>query len=179
MDVDLFSETDLPAFNRWFTHADEALQFGGPELAFPFSEAFLHSLTNGDSMSPEGAPDITFAGRVQGELVGSAQLHFHRNQRMAVLARVVINPAWRGKGMAWPLLKPVVDFFFADINMQRLELSVYSFNSAAIRTYKKLGFVYEGIRRANVQASDGQRWDTLIYGMLREDYLKMRARSAA
>ncbi|PIJ50370.1 hypothetical protein BL250_14770 [Erwinia sp. OLTSP20] len=176
MHVDRFTTADLPEFTRWFNHADEVLQFGGPELAFPFSAAFLRSLSNPQA---DNTPGITFAGRINGELVGSAQLHFHRQQHMAVLARVVINPAWRGKGLALPLLKPVVDFFFADITMQRLELSVYSFNNAAIRTYKKLGFVYEGIRRGNVQASNGQRWDTLIYGMLREDYLTMRARSAA
>lgn len=175
MVVDYFTEDDLPEFSRWFTTADEVLQFGGPELAFPFSEQFLHSLTTSGAQSP--ASNLTFAGRSGDRLVGAAQLHFHWEHQMAILARVVINPELRGRGMAFHLLEPLVQAFFADQRMARLELSVYSFNTAAIRTYSRLGFVYEGIRRANVQASDGERWDTLVYGMLREDYLAQRERN--
>lgn len=173
--VDYFAEDDLPEFTRWFTSADEALQFGGPELTYPFSEQFLHSLTTSGEQSP--ASHLTFAGRQADQLVGVAQLHFHWEHQMAILARVIVNPALRGRNMAYHLLQPLVQTFFADPRMARLELSVYSFNTAAIRTYSRLGFVYEGIRRANVQASNGDRWDTLVYGMLREDYLAQRARS--
>nr|WP_313618177.1 GNAT family protein [Agrobacterium sp.] len=50
-----------------------------------------------------------------------------------------------------------------------MELNVYTWNAPAIRTYAKVGFVPEGVRRSSVQVGD-ERWDTAIMGMLRAEW---------
>jgi RimJ/RimL family protein N-acetyltransferase len=44
-------------------------------------------------------------------------------------------------------------------------------NERAIQTFQKCGFVVEGILRQN-EYVDGQYYDTVIMGLLREDYFR-------
>ena len=53
--------------------------------------------------------------------------------------------------------------------IERLELNVFPFNAPAMRTYAKLGFVREGVRRSSARVG-GERWDTVIMAILREDW---------
>ncbi|MCY1227783.1 Acetyltransferase [compost metagenome] len=75
----------------------------------------------------------------------------------------------RGRGLARPFLREVTERFFADPAFERLELNVYTFNEAAIRTYRSLGFREEGVRRSSAKVGD-VRWDTAIYGLLRNEW---------
>ena len=59
---------------------------------------------------------------------------------------------------------------FAEPVVERLELNVYTFNAAAIRTYEALGFVREGIRRSLAKVGE-ERWDAAHYAMLRADHV--------
>lgn len=80
-----------------------------------------------------------------------------------------MSPAMRGRRLSIPMLRLVLAEAFADAAIERLELNVYSWNVAAIRTYSKLGFVPEGVRRSSVKVDD-ERWDTAIMGMLRREW---------
>jgi RimJ/RimL family protein N-acetyltransferase len=57
-------------------------------------------------------------------------------------------------------------FRFDDI--QRLELNVYAWNIPAVRTYQRLGFGSQGVRRSSTKLGD-QCWDTAIMGLLRDE----------
>ncbi|MCG8355983.1 MAG: GNAT family N-acetyltransferase, partial [Kiloniellales bacterium] len=87
----------------------------------------------------------------------------------ATMARVAIAPSARGRGLAPPMLKLVVDEAFALPDFERVELNVYSFNEPAIRAYASLGFVKEGVRRSSTRVGD-ERWDTVIMAMLRPEW---------
>jgi len=71
--------------------------------------------------------------------------------------------------LAVPFLSQIRDSVFGMAEFERLELNVYTFNQAAIRAYKRLGFVEEGCRRSSVRVGQA-RWDTAIYGLLRSEW---------
>lgn len=52
-----------------------------------------------------------------------------------------------GKGYGTEAMEMLLDYAFGNMNLHRIELSVYSFNERAIRSYEKLGFRKEGIQR--------------------------------
>jgi RimJ/RimL family protein N-acetyltransferase len=61
-------------------------------------------------------------------------------------------------------------FAFAELNLFRLTADVPAYNEGAIALLKKFGFVEE-VRRRQALERDGQRWDMLVFGLLKDDWL--------
>jgi len=76
----------------------------------------------------------------------------------------------RGKGYGTQALRMLLRFAFAELNLFRLSAIVPEYNTAAIALLKKFGFVEEVRRRQSVER-DNQRWDVLVFGLLREEWL--------
>jgi RimJ/RimL family protein N-acetyltransferase len=75
----------------------------------------------------------------------------------------------RGKGYGAEALTLGTAFAFDDLNLHRLQLSVFSYNERAIRLYQRLGFTHEGTFREFLQR-DGQRHDMLLFGLLAHEW---------
>ncbi len=60
-------------------------------------------------------------------------------------------------------------FAFHELNLHRVELEVFDFNTRGIRSYEKLGFHKEGIRR-HAFYRDGVYHDVILMGMLRDEF---------
>lgn len=78
-------------------------------------------------------------------------------------------PDARGKGYGREALALAIDFAFNDLNLHRLSLTVFDYNQAAIRLYKRLGFTHEGTFRQYLQR-DGRRHDMLLFGLLADEW---------
>jgi len=167
MQMTFFTEQDRPVLSQWFTSQADVTQWAGPDVAWPLEEAFLATLL--DSASQKPASLLTFAGRHEGELAAVAQVGFDWNNHLACLCRVAVNPAMRGQNLAESMLRQLIPTVFQQEAIERIELRVYTFNQAAIRTYEKLGFVREGVQRQGVVVGE-ERWDCALYGMLRQEY---------
>ncbi|WDZ80502.1 GNAT family protein (plasmid) [Ensifer adhaerens] len=165
--VEAFSETHIPEMLDWFSTLEALVQWGGPGLSFPLEAAQIQAMLAGTkAVAPERS---MFAGLVDGKLAGHAQVALDWPNGVGRLSRVAINPQMRGRGLAAPFLREVTKRFFTNPAFARLELNVYTFNEAAIRTYRSLGFREEGVRRSSAKVGD-VRWDTAIYGLLRNEW---------
>jgi len=78
-----------------------------------------------------------------------------------------------GKGYGTDAMKILLKFIFMEMNLNKVRLSVYSFNERAIKCYEKCGFKKEGVLRQEI-FRDGKYHDTIILGILREEYLNSR-----
>ncbi|WP_083222762.1 GNAT family N-acetyltransferase [Ensifer sp. LC163] len=164
--LEIFAQHHIADMLDWFPTAAALTQWGGPGLRFPLDATQLEEMQA--STSGNEPARWVFSGIVDGNLAGHAQVALDWENGVGRLGRVAINPRLRGLGLAHPFLQCIIERFFADPIFERLELNVYTFNTAAIRTYLKLGFVEEGVRRSSARVGD-VRWDTAIYGMLRSD----------
>ncbi|WP_067704681.1 GNAT family N-acetyltransferase [Erwinia sp. ErVv1] len=173
MHIDFFRAADQSELRSWFSSQEAVTQWAGPGVAWPLTAGFMRTLLDSDEQQP--ARLLTFATRRDGRLAAVAQLSFDWENHLACLCRVAVNPALRGKGLAGELLNVMIHTAFKDPAIERLELVVYPQNRAAVRTYEKLGFVREGVRRACVAVGEA-RWDSAFYGLLRAEFT---ARSAA
>ena len=169
-----FRSADIPALTGWFQTPAELIQWGGPKRRFPLDEAQLAACL-AETRDPCPARRMWAADR-NGALAATASILMDWNQGTALLSMVGVTPHARGQGLAVPFIGQVVASVFGEPAFERLELNVYTFNAAAIRTYEALGFVREGIRRSLAKVGE-ERWDAAHYAMLRADYVDRAGRA--
>ncbi len=74
------------------------------------------------------------------------------------------------KGYGTDAMMVILRYAFQELNLRRVALSVSAYNPRAIRSYEKVGFVHEG-RMRQFFLRDGQRWDIVFMGILRDEWL--------
>lgn len=159
---------DLPTLVRW--HADaEFLRLLDARPARPRHADELRTWLD----EQRDARDALLFGvrRLdQDELVGYAMLDgILWTHRTAWVTLAIGDRAHQGRGYGYAALQLLVRFAFGELNLHRLQLTVFSYNTRAIQIYERLGFQREGIYREFLER-DGQRYDMYLYGLLRHEW---------
>ena len=165
---------DFATILSWFPDEAALVQWGGPEVRFPLDAAQLERPLEESTRRPPAR--LIWVGELEATVIAHASVALDWRHGVARLGRVCIAPTYRGRGLAVPFLSRIRDSVFGMVAFERLELNVYIFNDAAIWTYKRLGFVEEGVRRSSVRMGQA-RWDTAIYGLLRSEWCSRAAGS--
>ena len=76
-----------------------------------------------------------------------------------------------GKGYGTQASKMLLRFAFAELNLFRVTANVAEYNEGAIALMKKLGFTEEVRRRQSLER-EARRWDLLVFGLLKDEWLK-------
>lgn len=102
-------------------------------------------------------------------LVGSCQLlGINPTHRKAELQIRIGEKSARGRGYGKEAVRLLVDFAFRDLNLHRVELTVFDGNEAAIRTYLGAGFSKEGVLRQAAHI-DGRYVNLIVMSILRDE----------
>lgn len=83
-----------------------------------------------------------------------------------------------GKGYGRAAIGLALAFAFDELNLHRVQLTVFSYNTRAIALYEGLGFRREGVYREFLHR-DGARHDMLLYGLLAREWRAQRERAAS
>lgn len=156
------AKDDLAAVSAWFVprkHANSAQerelirQWAGPKITYPCSvEQLAFHVINGNYQSFTLAENNIIVGFGQIQLV----------KQRAHLARLVINPKYRGLGLAKRLVTELIENAKQQIQVKEVSLFVYIENTTAIACYTKFGFA-ESATPPGIKALDGCRFMTLRY----------------
>jgi len=103
------------------------------------------------------------------KLIGECNLWPMWNHQNAWLAIGIGEPDYRGKGYGTDAMRVLIGYGFRELGLYRITLSVFSYNTRAIRSYEKVGFVREQVQRAAL-FRDGERYDMYIMGLLRPEW---------
>lgn len=76
-----------------------------------------------------------------------------------------------GKGYGTDAMRLVLNFAFTELNLYRVSLGVFGYNTRAQKSYEKAGFSVEGRTRLAVQRA-GERWDVVTMGICQPDWHK-------
>lgn len=159
---------DLPAIGRWFEDAGFARLFDAMPAA-PKSQAELSRWLEDMQKDKNG---FLFAIRpVDGQaLLGYAELDgiLWSNGTAWLGLGLGERDNW-GKGYGAEAAQLVLNFAFSELNLRRVQLTVFSYNERAISLYENLGFVREGVYREYLQR-DGRAYDMILYGLLRTEW---------
>lgn len=74
-----------------------------------------------------------------------------------------------GKGYGTDAMHILQRYAFTELNLRRLTLNFFEYNERGLRSYLKAGFRVEG-RQRQVLRRDGNRWDLIYMGILREEW---------
>jgi RimJ/RimL family protein N-acetyltransferase len=161
-------EEDLDAIAAWQEDTD-LLRRLDAQAAAPKGVAQLRRWLSERQERPDG---YLFAIRpVDGAgLLGYAELDgilwTHRTSWLSI----VVGPRdhW-GRGFGGEAMRLLLWFAFAELNLHRVQLTVFADNARAIRLYESLGFRREGAFRQFLER-DGVRQDMLLYGLLASEW---------
>jgi RimJ/RimL family protein N-acetyltransferase len=81
--------------------------------------------------------------------------------RVATVGMMIGDKDYWGKGYGTDAMKVLMKFIFEDMNMNKIRLSVFSFNERAKRCYEKCGFQVEGILKKEI-FKEGKYYDEII-----------------
>jgi ribosomal protein S18 acetylase RimI-like enzyme len=127
-----FGPADHASLLSWVRDAEELYLFSGGSLSWPVDEAQLDALQQRPGTTEWTA--VTGDGERIGHLATVAI-----GDREARLARVIVAPTFRGRGLARPMVEAALRMLRTH-GRTELALHVVPGNEPALRTYRSLGF---------------------------------------
>jgi RimJ/RimL family protein N-acetyltransferase len=163
------SKDDLPIITGWYEDAGFGRLFDATPAAPRSPEQWAKWLDEQHASQK----DYLFAIRCNDDnlLIGYVNLDgilwSHRNCWLAIGLGDRAN--W-GKGYGREAMELALKFAFDELNLHRVQLTVFSYNTRAIALYQKLGFTREGVFREHLRR-EGQYFDMILFGLLRREWL--------
>ena len=104
-----------------------------------------------------------------GRLIGNCGLRRKQHNDWEADIGFELSPDFWGRGFATEAGKTMVEFGFSELKLHRISSWCIADNAASSRVLEKLGLRLEGRLRQN-EYFKGRWWDTLVYGLLAEDW---------
>ena len=107
---------------------------------------------------------LLIVAEVAGSLVGVLFFECSPQKRLAHRGtlHMSVGRAWRGQGVGTALLEVLIDWAVQHPSIEKLSLGVFTTNQAAIRLYRKLGFVEEGRQPREIRLAPGRYVDQVL-----------------
>ena len=115
--------------------------------------------------------EVKSSGKYIGEL---AFIDMEKDNDYSSFRFGIYNEKNRNAGFGTEALKLSVQFAFEDLNLHRLDLTVFEQNPKAIHMYEKLGFQLEGTYREVLKFNE-KRYNGYLMGMLRKEFDEKKA----
>lgn len=160
-----FTESDFDTLKSWIHSEEDLVQFSGPIFTYPLTNSQLTSYCNLQNKQP-----FKVVLSLTNETIGHCELNFENE--IPRLSRILIgNPNLRGNKIGEKLVKKMADVLFKDVRVEKIDLNVYEWNTAAINCYKKVGFIInENLRSEKIV--NGKVWVTLNMILERDNWKK-------
>jgi RimJ/RimL family protein N-acetyltransferase len=134
---------DLDRLYRWANDAETTRWLLiDPPMSLAAESAWL------DHMLASATDRLFIICTAGGTPIGSITLtQISAKHRKARVGIAIFEKEARGQGLGTQAMKVMLDYCFRTLGLHRVELDVFESNAAAIKSYKKCGFVSEGILR--------------------------------
>jgi len=131
------------------------------------TQVFLDSVLKGGS---QNSYHFVIADKDTEDYIGQVDLvNIDWKNGSAEMGIVIGEAVNRGKGIGHEAIQLIQDFAFNRINMNRLQIKVYAFNTKAIRCYRKSGFQEEGRLRQSLYRH-GKYHDIILLSVLKSEF---------
>lgn len=150
---------------------DEAFWRYLPGMPRPYTreeaEAFLARATSRDP-----GTQVQWAIEYEGHVIGGINVRPQLTDRRAGMG-YGIGSAWWGRGITTEAARAVVDWAFANLEIDRVFATADARNVGSWTVMRHLGMQHEGTLRAH-RMQDGFAADEVVYGILRAEWVASR-----
>jgi RimJ/RimL family protein N-acetyltransferase len=108
-----------------------------------------------------------------GQYIGGCGINDLDFKSRVATVGIYLGPEFLGQGYGSEAMRLFVDFCFLEVNLNKVRLYVFGFNQRAIASYKKEGFVEEGILRQELFRF-GTYHDVIAMGILYDEWKALR-----
>ena len=166
-------EKDSEIESKW-THNAEFMRLYDFEPARPMSAAMVKKQYEKLEKQIDERRNIyhfMIRAKADDRLIGKAAIQRIEWTNGNCMLRLGIGSADdQRKGYGTQALKMLLRFAFAELNMFRVTANVAEYNEGAITLLKNFGFTEE-VRRRQALEREGRRWDLLVFGLLKDEWL--------
>ena len=163
-------EKDAEVFAGW-TNDPEFLRLTEPEPARPL--AAFHIKKKFEEMEKEAGRDFYYFvihTKEDDRAIGFARIYWIEwNHGNGHFNMGIGSPDDRRKGYGSEALEMILRSAFEELNLYRLTIHTFEYNTGAQEFLTKHGFQCE-VRRREAIYRDGRYWDALTYGILAEEW---------
>ncbi|HEX2201658.1 MAG TPA: GNAT family protein [Longimicrobium sp.] len=164
-----FAEDDFDRLIGWIASAEAMRAWTADAFAYPLTRAQLRRHVRESAESGWRRIYKAVDGE-SGEAFGHIELGaIDARNRSLRLARVLVDPARRGRGLGEAMVRAALAVAFGEMGMHRVELGVFDFNAGAIACYARAGFRRDGVRRDSL-AVPGGYWSEVIMSILAPEW---------
>lgn len=161
-------EADLKIINQWYQDTEFMRLFDGTP-ARPRTQEQTKKWFETD-MQADNNYYFAIRPTMNDDIIGIVDISsIMWNHGTGWLAIAIGDDTLRGQGYGTEAMELVLDFAFRELNLHRIQLTVFEYNTAAIALYEKLGFTREGAHREFLHR-DGKRYDMILFGILRHEW---------
>lgn len=162
---------NLKAFERWYADPDVARLTryqDGPMRRDEIERFFAARVVGQDSLA------LAVHVKSSGRLVGTCAFSQLDGENGSALYHITIGEkdVW-GRGYGTEATRLMLDHAFQTLGLHRVALSVFEFNTRAIRSYRRCGFQQEGRAREAIWR-EGRWWDEISMSVLEPDWAAAR-----
>ena len=170
-------EKDPEVESRW-THDLALMRTQSLRPAMPLSVAQMKKAYEAIEKEVEESKRLfhfTIRAKPDGKLLGFTRIEWIEWTHGTGSLRMAIgDDQERNKGYGSDALTLMLRYAFHELNLYRLSAIVGEDNPSALRFFKRYGFVEE-VRRRKALVRDGQAWDLIHLGILREEWLALNS----
>lgn len=137
-------------------------------------DALMQWVVKEQATSPRLMYFLAAVRKDTGEVVGEGVLKvINPGERQGEIGFGVAPKYWK-QGFASEIAAAILDAAFQHFKLHRVAGQCSPDNKGSIRIMQKLGMAREGLLR-DIHFARGRWWSTLIYGMLDQEYAKIRS----
>lgn len=157
--LEKFTQSDFDRLIGWVDSEELMIQFSGSSFTYPITHEQLEK-----HLATENRIIYKVISTDSGEVIGHAELgYIDTKNKNARICRILIGEKRnRDKGFGRAIIQSLIHIGFCDLDLHRLDLGVFDFNTQAIKCYKDCGFEIEGLLKDTIKMKKGY-WS--IYNM--------------
>lgn len=107
-------------------------------------------------------------------VIGSIDFHAISDRDERVELGYCMGSRWWNRGLMTETVRTVIDFAFGSLGAHKIAASYEEDNVASGKVMMKNKMIYEGRLRSHFRRKDGTYADVLYYGILRDEWEKLR-----
>lgn len=160
---------DLPAFTSWLNDPEVTRNI---TIYYPLSQDMEEAWYKDMLTHPveERPLSIEIAEGKNWKLVGDMSfLNFDPHERSAEIGIFIGDKSAWDKGFGTEAMQLMVNYGFANLNLNRIYLRVFETNPRGMRCYENAGFQHEG-RQRQAHFQDGKYIDVLMMSILKNEW---------